>query len=175
MASGGPPDALNSRHYEIAALDAAGYTNVEIARITSSNANRISIVKQSPLYQALLSLERKKLQDCRRDSVVGRMEELTDLAFTAKRDCLEQRENLSVANAAADSVLDRVLPKVKEDVGERVLHVKLSVDEATRLRRVMLEDADDIDVTPPGLTPIEEAIVDAVAPPEEDDDEDAVA
>src|SRR6185295_3523988 len=109
---GGDLDKLTGRHRIAAALEATGLSNRAIAAHIGVSENWLSVVRNnSSLYRALVEEEsaalRERLQGTKHDELTA----LWPKAIAAKHDLLNQRENLSVLNAASDSVLDRVLPR----------------------------------------------------------------
>lgn len=171
--SGAPPDTLNARHRHVAVLEAAGFSAIEIGEIVGLHPNRISTVRQSPLYQALLQVELHKRAEALRGSVTKTMERLLPMADRAYEDILTQRDNLSVLHATASDVYDRVLPRrvATLPVAPHV-SVTITVDDDRRIRETLEQDR-AVDVTPPvGLVPLAEAIVD---PPTRDSDEEDAA
>jgi len=151
--TGGPPDKLSPRHLLAATLEAAGIRRDEVAARVGMTYGRLSIVAMSPLYKAAVAAESDALRERIQSTHHEELTALWPKAIAAKHDLLNQRENLSVLNAASDSVLDRVLPRRRagDEGGERVLHVRLSAETLDTMRRVLEEDPAPpaIDVTPP--------------------------
>lgn len=63
MASGGPPDTLNQRHFVAALMLASGYRQADIARTLGYHPNRLSMIATSPLFRAQVADLQRQLRE----------------------------------------------------------------------------------------------------------------
>lgn len=113
MAMVGAPTSLNARHFLVALMHAAGFTNRKIADHLNYHENRISIILSSPLMKAQIAELQGEL----------RMGTLGDVAAIIEREAgpsvqvlLEIRDDAmlrlspqgqSVRKSASEAILDR--------------------------------------------------------------------
>lgn len=153
------PETLNPRHQIIATLDAAGLTNAEIAERVGMHPARISLIKASPLYVALRTIESRRI----RERIVEQAGEVFDpkRAIEARGEDIVKRHlrmaeelettNPKVALAANRDLLKRVVPErtILDERKELVLRV--TVEERDRIVAGLAEeDALDAEATPVG-------------------------
>ena len=111
------PEKMNSHIQLIIALDIAGYNGNEIAKNIGYTPGRISIIRNSPLYQEARSTKWADLQtkvldkksDCivAGDPVETKIKSLALSAVQEQADLLKGAESEFVRNSVANSLLDR--------------------------------------------------------------------
>lgn len=70
---GGPPDKLNERHNLMAYMVAIGKKPSDISSILSISINRISIIKSSPLFRALVRKKQEEIYDSMQGNLIDKI------------------------------------------------------------------------------------------------------
>lgn len=165
MASGAAPDALSERHKIIAEMESAGATDVEIAHRIGISASRISIIRTSPLYQALVLDLSKERRSKSTFDIAKAIDDLAPRALGRLAELIDQDENLGVALGATNAIMDRVSPKKTINEVDQTVRVRLSLEQVDAMRRAAAEDSGalEIEAPPPGLKALDDAIAEAAA------------
>ncbi|MCH7759848.1 hypothetical protein IIA15_00380 [candidate division TA06 bacterium] len=70
---GGPPEQLNERHNLMAYMVAIGQKPSDIASILKISPNRISIIKGSPLFKALVRKKQEEISDSMQGNLLDKI------------------------------------------------------------------------------------------------------
>ncbi len=111
------PDKMSSKIQLIIALDISGSNGKEIARQTGLSENRISIIRNSPLYMSQRELKWQQLQNqvlskksnaiVAGDPVKQKIKSLAIEAANEYESLLHSSKSDFVRKSAADAILDR--------------------------------------------------------------------
>lgn len=165
-----PPETLNESHKAMARMEAANCTDAQIAAATGYHINRVVAVRASPLYKAFLASLSKEINAQTVFDVAAEIGKLAQTAVETKRKLMERLDDHpAVANAASDSILDRVMPKRTGHDVESTVNVRLTFEDKHRIDAVLAE-ALDVTPTPKGLKSIAQAAADADARAREDEE-----
>lgn len=139
------PDVLNSKMHLIIAMEISGYNGNQIAENLGMSVSRVSIIRNSPIYQQERDAQRAKLHseviDKKSDKIVAgdpveaRLKELALRAVNRYDGLLEGAKSEFVQKATADSILDRAGYKAKTD--KTVVSVEVTEKMADRFERVL--------------------------------------
>ena len=140
MASGGPPDKLNDRHRLVATYRSLGWTWPAIAAKVGLNPVRLSLIGQSPLFQAEVARLRHEFQSGTLEMVSQRIAAEAVPSVNRLSDLRDQGSNLMVARASASDLLDRAVPKKTQVDETRTLRLSLSPEAVSLMRQAMHED-----------------------------------
>jgi hypothetical protein len=103
----GAPTKLSPRHRLLALMIAAGHTNRDIATTLGYSESRISVIRSSPFFQALVEDCVGDIRNRGAQSVVEEIILEGRASVRRLRELRDQGDELAVARAAADSLLDR--------------------------------------------------------------------
>ena len=117
----------------LATLIAAGWTDERIAEVVPLSAQAITIVRASPLFQALLVRTRADLHRRTASSSEDRLRALVPKAVQVYEDAMDQRDDLSAALRAADRVTEHEARRAPE------VHLHLDAAERKLLEAVAIE------------------------------------
>ena len=139
------PQNNSSRIQLIIAMDIAGYSNDQISNSVGISANRVSIIKNSPLYKQEKSrwegelnrqvIDKKSDQIVAGDPVENELKDTALIAAKRLRAIVESGKSELAQKAASDSVLDRAGYKAHTD--KTVLSVEVTEKMADRFERVL--------------------------------------
>jgi hypothetical protein len=139
------PDKMSSRIQIIIAMDIAGYSGGSIAKETGLTENRVSIIRNSPLFIEARDAQRSKLTsqiiEKQSDKIVAGdpvEQKLKSLALSAvnKQEALMNNANSEfVQKACSDSILDRAGYKARTD--KNIVSVEITEKMADRFERVL--------------------------------------
>jgi len=126
-------------------MDIAGYSNDQISNSVGISANRVSIIKNSPLYKQEKSrwegelnrqvIDKKSDQIVAGDPVENELKDTALIAAKRLRAIVESGKSELAQKAASDSVLDRAGYKAHTD--KTVLSVEVTEKMADRFERVL--------------------------------------
>ena len=146
MTSGGPPDALNDRHRLLATYIALGYTNEEAGRELDLAPNRISIIRQSPLFAHEVEQERRRIRTQITADALGLLHQEALPSVRRLAELRDQSDNLNVALGASNSIVDRVVPKTLRHEEERTLRIVFDAEVLAEMREALVEDGAFVEV-----------------------------
>lgn len=141
------PERLNNRHQLIALLDISGRTGNEIAEAIGMTPARVSLIRNSSLYQAMLLQKREELQAqfidkkstaLATDPVEKCIREHCLEAAEKKISLMREAQSEFVQLQAANSLLDRGGYKAKFD--RTKVSVEVTEKMADRFARVLGEE-----------------------------------
>lgn len=158
MASNGPPDTLSDRHRLLATYIALGYSNEDAGRELKMSAQRVSIIRQSPLFVHEVDSERKRIRERITTDAVTMLG--TEAVPSVRRlvELRDQNDNLAVAKGSADSILDRVIPRQVKHEEERTVRIVFDAETMTELRETLIEDGVLADVEAAALAELPRAL-----------------
>jgi hypothetical protein len=182
-----PPKTLNARHYLVAMLVATGKTNVEIGRVIGMHPERVSTIRKSPLFQALVERTLREIRERTLGAVIEKLQAeagetldvLLALRGTAAALPTLTVDDKKLALAATRELFARQVPaETKTTEERRVVHLTIGAEELKALMAAMAEDGGpprlvgaSSTATASGLT-LDDAIKAAtVAEAAEDDDD----
>lgn len=159
MASGGPPDKLTEKHRLIAYMVIAGKTNIEIGRTLGYHPTRISIIRQSPLFQALTAQLQKELQRSTVGDIVDRIMREAGPSVDTIVELRDAAESENVRLAAAQDLLNRnpQTAKISRTEEDRTVRVVLDGDAMRRMASVIAEDEGRADAIPAIATAVSDS------------------
>jgi len=168
MASGGqPPDTLNERHRLMVLLVALGWSNAEIGKALDYSPNRVSIIRQSPLFKSFVAREQERLAAEIRTRHLDAIELLQadtpdNIAFIRNLRLGKidddgvprgiDPDTLDVARLrldAAKTLLDRQVPKRSEGTTETT--IRITLEDRRRFEEVDREFAIPVESLPDAL------------------------
>lgn len=146
--NGGVPKKMSERHRLVALLTAAGLKNKAIGKQLGFTQGRLSIIKKSPLFQAIVEQHRAKIADLGlRDAVakiVGDAPANIDFIRKVRDGYFEgdDAEHLRIRMGAAGVLLDRQVSKKVESTSTVNNTHRFLVED--RRRREIEADCEDI-------------------------------
>jgi len=139
------PDKLSSKIDLIISMDIAGYTGNSIANAIGMTAGRVSVIRNSPLFQQERNRRREQLRaeviDKRSteiahgDPVEAKLKSLAMAAVQKQEELLHNAKSEFVQKAASDSILDRAGYKAKTD--KTIVSVEVTERMADRFEKVL--------------------------------------
>ena len=139
------PNRLSSRHAIIALLDIGGATGREIAEATNYTEAHVSLIRNTPMFEALREEKRKELHAkiidrtssdiMAGDPVENSLKALAQDAVNKYKELLDGAESEYVVKSVADSILDRSGYK-PHTTGTKV-RIEVTEKMADRFERVM--------------------------------------
>lgn len=139
------PEKMSSRIQLIISMDIAGYNGNQIADAIGLSANRVSIIRNSPLYLQERKTKWHQLQeqviDKKSDKIVAgdpvenKIKELALRAVNKYEHLLDGAKSEFVTKATADSILDRAGYKAKTD--KTIVSVEVTEKMADRFERAL--------------------------------------
>jgi len=145
------PDKLNNRHHIIALLDLSGRSGNDIAEMVEMTPARVSLIRNSSLYQALLVQKREELQSqfiekkstaLANDPVETFIRDHCLEAAEKKLALMREAQSEFVQLSAANSMLDRGGYKSKFD--RTKVSVEITEKMANRFERILAEPPDRV-------------------------------
>ena len=160
-----PPERLSPRHVLVALMVAAGKSNRDIGAAVGLSPNRVSTIRQSPLFVELVRQTQRELREQTVGTVVdrlyARLGEQADSTLDALVEFRDQRGDLKVAFGAAAKLFDKLLPTRTEHQDERTVRVSFNARELRQMVTALAEDNGG--VAPPRVIPAE-AVVEVEVP-----------
>lgn len=151
MTSGYAPDRLRERHLLMAYMVIGGASNQAIADKLSYTYNRVSIIRNSPLFQAYLGQLRRDLEEQTVGDIAKWIHEETPKTLHRLGELRDQDDELGVALGAVKEILARGAPITTKVQEERTVRVLIAADERRAMEAVLVEDGPTvIDVEPDG-------------------------
>ena len=143
---------LTDRHKMVATRLAMGDTTREAAQHTGYSEVRVHRIKKFPAFQAEVERERERIrEEMTSEGLALLRKEMrpTIRRLVALRD---QDLKLAVAARAADSILDRVIPRQEHKQEDKTLRIVLDVQALSEMRDAVvaagIEDAEILSLPP---------------------------
>ncbi|MGH8596627.1 MAG: hypothetical protein ACREXT_08215 [Gammaproteobacteria bacterium] len=139
MTSGYGPDKLGSRHFLMALMHAAGFRNVDIARQLGYTESRVSIIINSPLFQAQVRDLQGELRDATLGDAMATIEREAGNSVRVLVDIRDAGENGNVRRLAANDLLDRhpSFARRSANTEEHVVRVSFGPRELAQMLRAL--------------------------------------
>jgi hypothetical protein len=109
MSSHRPPEVLSPKHRLVALALAAGRSPRDIAQSLGISEQRISVLKQSPLFVALVEEELRHIREHLVSTVAERMNAEASRTLDRMVELRDQQKDLGVAARMMDSLADRIV------------------------------------------------------------------
>jgi hypothetical protein len=141
MSNHRPPEVLSPKHRLVALALAAGRSTRDIAQSVGISEQRISVLKQSPLFRALVEEELRHIREHLVSTVAERMNAEAARTLDRMVELRDQQKDLGVAARMTDSLADRIMgfpKKVSADDergGRRPTVIQFSREEVQELLR----------------------------------------
>lgn len=165
--SGPPPQTLRDVHHQMARLFAMGLRTGQVAERIGYTLNRVSTIRNSPAFEALVAGYRAKLDEGYSKASFDYFSTLSTNGMKAERLIADRLDDLLDGSEDALPISTKELVAISRDsadrtgFGKRQTNLNLNADFATLLDRAVQrsreamvgvgQDPPMIDVTPPAL------------------------
>lgn len=137
-------DAKRSRL--IATLVAAGWPDVDVAEQTQTSLRDLTVIKSSPLFQAVVSRLCQDLHERTAIDHVQAIEALVPRAIEVHKQAMDTADEWSDKLRAAGDVLDRTIPRKTDKSTGVEVHIHLEREEREAIETACVEDGTTIAV-----------------------------